>query len=253
MSPPTPTACYGAQGTCVEGSPCSYPLNSGSAVCGSTCCNAIDGTCNASCALDCNAGRANCSGNPATGCDTDDTTTSDCGGCRGCSSANTTTVECTGGLCKSTCQAGWGNCSFPAAPSPDDGCESNITVCAGSACCNTGACQANHSDGIGQTYSDCTAFGVPGNGATYTRNMAVECLDADPITGGPSGDQTCPDPAGGTDNCLYNSCNTTMSCPTGVTAECGVWCYSGSLAGHVKLTTASATCGCPTTSDATWD
>jgi hypothetical protein len=83
--------------------------------------------------------------------------------------------------------------------------------------------------------------------------MAVECLDADPITGGPSGDQTCPDPAGGTDNCLYNSCNTTMSCPTGVTAECGVWCYSGSLAGHVKLTTASATCGCPTTSDATWD
>ena len=178
--PPRPVMAHKARAS--KGRPCSYPLNSGSAVCGSTCCNAIDGTCTASCALNRNAGRANCSGNPATGCDTDDTTTSDCGGCRGCSSANTTTVECTGGLCKSTCQAGWGNCSFPAAPELRTTAASRTSPSVRRArpAATPDACQANHSDGIGQTYSDCTAFGVPGNGATYTRNMAVECLDADP-------------------------------------------------------------------------
>ncbi len=253
QSPPSPQECYGAQGLCVEGSPCSYTLNQGSAICGGTCCNAIDGTCNANCTLSCNAGRANCSGHASSGCETDDTTAADCGGCRACSSDNVMSPVCTGGLCESTCQPGWGNCAFPAAPAPDDGCESNLTICAGTACCATGMCQANHSDGIGQTYSDCTPFGTPGNAATYTENMAIECLDADPIHGGPNGSMTCNDPAGGKDDCLYNSCNNSTECPTGVTAECGVWCYTGSLAGYVKLTTGSATCVCPTTASSTWN
>jgi hypothetical protein len=32
-----------------------------------------------------------------------------------------------------------------------------------------------------------------------------------------------------------------------------VWCYTGGLAGYVKLTGGSTTCNCPTTSDATWN
>ncbi|HTQ42607.1 MAG TPA: hypothetical protein VMI75_07590 [Polyangiaceae bacterium] len=252
LAPPSPQACYGMQGTCVEGSPCSYPLNQGSTVCGSTCCNAIDGTCNTSCSLTCNTGRENCSGNPATGCDTDVATTAACGGCgRECSSANTATEACAGGVCNATCQAGWGNCSQPAAPAADDGCESDLTVCAGTPCCGS-LCTGTHSDGIGQTYTSCVALGQPGNPATYTKAMAIDCLNADPITGGGVGTKTCPDPGGGTDDCYYNSCSGS-TCPTGVTAECGVWCYTGGLAGYVKLTGGSTTCNCPTTSDATWN
>jgi hypothetical protein len=107
---------------------------------------------------------------------------------------------------------------------------------------------ANHTDGIGQTYQSCVAFGVPGNPATYTAAMAIDCLNADPITGGPNGAQTC-----GSSDCYYNSCDSPSTCPSGVTAECGVWCYTGSLAGYVKLTVGSPTCTCPTTADTTWN
>lgn len=39
-APPSPLACYPAQGTCTGGT-CFYDTNPGSAVCGSTCCNPI--------------------------------------------------------------------------------------------------------------------------------------------------------------------------------------------------------------------
>jgi hypothetical protein len=34
-------------------------------------------------------------------------------------------LSCASGLCTSTCNAGWGNCSKPASPNADDGCETN--------------------------------------------------------------------------------------------------------------------------------
>ena len=47
-----------------------------------------------------------------------------CGACgRACSMANVDDVECEEGLCYSSCQDGFDNDSLPAAPMPDDGCE----------------------------------------------------------------------------------------------------------------------------------
>ncbi|MCU1283415.1 MAG: hypothetical protein JWM53_6961, partial [bacterium] len=67
---PAPAACYGA-GVCSGiGGSCSYPLKTGSKVCGATCCNAINGTCNVNCTLACTAGYADCDGDPSNGCET---------------------------------------------------------------------------------------------------------------------------------------------------------------------------------------
>lgn len=87
-------------------------------------------------------------------------TTSDvdnCGGCaRACVAAGTANVaaaKCSGSVCKPTCAAGFADCSEPAAPAADDGCETNIHTVAhcgtcGNACsltqataaCATGTC-----------------------------------------------------------------------------------------------------------------
>ena len=253
-SPPAPATCYG-KGTCSgPGGTCSYAQNLGSVVCNaSTCCNDVNGTCNANCTLNCSGGFAHCSGDPSQGCETNvGTNTADCGSCgRSCSGANVLGLSCNGGACNSTCQPGWGNCSQPAAPSADDGCESNLTTCAGTACCTSGACVAQHSDGLGQTYSDCVPFGVPGNAATYTATMTNEASTAWSSTATLDPGATClenpANPSGPADLCAARYTN----------SACAVWCYTGILAGRVFLQNVSGTnesnCGCPLTTDAAWN
>ncbi len=77
----------------------------------------------------CTGTTADCDGNAANGCEVD--TSSDplnCGACgRACSGAHVASVECTAGRCTSTCDLGYANCSTPAAPNSDDGCETNAT------------------------------------------------------------------------------------------------------------------------------
>lgn len=76
----------------------------------------------------CGAGTGDCDGDPFNGCETDlNTTAAHCGACaRACSDAGVASKLCSGGLCVSGCLPGLGNCSTPAAPTPDNGCESNV-------------------------------------------------------------------------------------------------------------------------------
>jgi hypothetical protein len=140
-TPPTPTACYAASGTCpAPGGTCSYTQVAGSQICGSTCCLPIGGTCNAgTCTLSCNSGLGDCDSNRTNGCETNtNSSTTHCGGCgRAClTAAPVATASCMNGLCNSTCTGGSGNCTQPAYPAADNGCETNT----GNDPNNCGAC-----------------------------------------------------------------------------------------------------------------
>jgi Cys-rich repeat protein len=169
-----------------------------------------------------------------------------CGACgRVCSSTDVQSLSCAaGGACNSSCLAGFGNCSQPLPPAPDDGCESNLNVCAGTPCCGM-LCTGLHQNGLGQTYTDCAPLGVPGNPATYTANMANEANNAWPDLGSQSSG-TCADPVSGMDNCVAQDDG----------FQAAVWCFSGHLAGYVVLTPDGTCLGgpcCPTTADSTWN
>jgi hypothetical protein len=99
-----------------------------------------------------------------------------CGGCaRAClatAAAGVAAANCSGSLCKPTCAAGFADCSEPAAPAADDGCETNIhttqhcggcnTPCAltqATAACPAGSCTiASCNSG----FADCNAKAVDG-------------------------------------------------------------------------------------------
>ncbi len=84
---------------------------------------------NSTCVPSCSAGFKDCNGIYADGCEANlNTDVANCGGCgRACSGANVAAKACAGGLCTSTCAAGFGNCVRPVAPGADDGCETNTT------------------------------------------------------------------------------------------------------------------------------
>jgi hypothetical protein len=127
-------------------------------------------------------------------------------------------------------------------------------VCAGSPCCTAGLCTGTHINGLGQTYVDCVALGVPGNGATYTEAMAQAALTAWPNPGGSAQNLT-----GG--NCTESDGVTKDTCDASYTpVACAVWCYTGQLAGYVFENDALDTglnygnCLCPATSNSpTWN
>ncbi len=208
------------------------------------------------------------------GCETNITTdVNNCGACtRACSTSNVATRQCTGGLCNSTCNSGWGNCNQPAAGAtapytPDDGCESNLNTCTATACCSqasptpAGMCAPPpaHSDGFGHLYADCHALGVPGT-ASYTQQMALEAAAVDTSQNGSviviSGSSVlccnC-----GTPNEIDSVCKSTNGTlnPSG-TWSCSCWSYSASgnqvsLIGTVQSGTTQ--CPCPSAGNATFN
>jgi hypothetical protein len=219
----------------------------------------------------CSTGYANCdtTAPDTNGCETHtDVDSANCGACgRACSNTHVATAHCSAGTCDSTCQANFGNCNRPAAGATapytaDDGCESDLTVCTGQACCTmtspapAGMCVAPStganahvngpaSYGLGQNYADCHALGTPGDPTTYTQTMALAAQAAAPGTNKPS--QFC-----GTATCLNKLVN----------GVCVVWCYqddttgsAGSvhLAGHVFANTSSMCKYCPIEGDPTWN
>ena len=86
-----------------------------------------------------------CAADKSAGCTTNlNNDTGNCGACgRACSTANTTAVACAGGACKPTCAAPYSDCSDPAAPGADDGCETNGTLDPGE---NDNACAGQYSN-----------------------------------------------------------------------------------------------------------
>ncbi len=129
-------------------------------------------TCSAgSCQPSCSAGHANChtpaAPLPDDGCEINLLTNPDhCGACgRACSGAGALARACAGGLCAPTCTTGFGDCSAPAAPGLDNGCETplgtdvdNCGAC-GRVCSSTGVAARSCNSGV--CTSTCT--GTLGN------------------------------------------------------------------------------------------
>jgi hypothetical protein len=193
------------------------------------------GLCNSTCAV----GFSNCTQPvapaPDDGCETPtSSSTTSCGGCaRACASDHVQTLTCASGLCTSSCAAGYFNCSRPAAPAADDGCE-----CAGTACCGS-SCQTNHANGLGQNFLDCVAPN------TYTDTQASAARTAWGMVS--TSDFT------DTTNC---GDGTPMVCRQ-TASSCACWGYNAGVVkpgtGHVHLNNASNGCMCPGAGDATWN
>jgi hypothetical protein len=158
-----------------------------------------------------------------------------CGGCaNGCSAAHMASRTCSGGVCNGTCAAGFSNCD---ANLLTDGCE-----CGGNICCS-GACEPHHVNGLGQSFEDCAALGVPGSASTYSYTMATEARAAWSFAGSDN-DCTCGAPNA---SCVSRSIGGASS------GYCAVWTYTSATAGHVFLNSANGNCLCPTTFDPTWN
>ena len=127
----------------------SGPANCGS--CGHACMNP-NGTTTCTtqgagwfCNPTCNQPFGACGSDKTAGCTTNlGNDTGNCGACgRGCSTANTTSTSCASGVCKPACAPPYSDCSDPAAPGADDGCETNGTADPGE---NDNACAGQYSN-----------------------------------------------------------------------------------------------------------
>jgi len=107
----------------------------------------------------------------------------------------------------------------------------------------TCASPLTHSDGLGDTYLDCSPLGTPGDATTYTVLMATEARDAWPMGPSQNRAQLCGAPASAA-ACVVKR----------TTTDCAVWCYSGAVAGYVRAVTGGkGVCQCPTTTDPAWN
>jgi hypothetical protein len=114
----------------------------------------------------CNPPFGACAADNSAGCTTNlGNDTANCGACgRACSTANTTSTACVGSVCKPACAAPYSDCSDPAAPGADNGCETNGTVDPGE---NDNAC-----GGQASTTNE-------GNTTTLTSNRILPAGDTD--------------------------------------------------------------------------
>ncbi len=214
--------------------------------CGNVCPAGANGTAacvNGTCGLACAAGFGDCDNNVANGCETDTSTSvASCGACgRACSGAGVASRSCNNGLCDSTCDLGFGNCTQPAAPAADNGCEVN-TASGGAGTpgkANCGGCGNNcATQGGGGDGYECDQPG--GGGQQYC---------------GCSSNQECSDGGNGTCNngictCNMNLCSVGEACGAGNVCSCngGSACVAGttccaSPAGCFNLRTDAQSCG----------
>ena len=155
---PAPPPCR-TQGVCQAATgTCTTPSAPNGSAC--TIANATASCQSGACALTaCNAGYADCNGTLADGCETPNTTTSNCGTCgNACASGANSTAACVSGACALNCVAGFSNCDSNAA----NGCElatsadssncggcgvvcQNHDTCVASSC-GTLSCQAGYAD-----------------------------------------------------------------------------------------------------------
>ena len=230
--------------------------------------NCSGGLCNSTCVSPTINGNCTTPAFPTAdnGCETNfNTDPGNCGACgRACSAFNVATAQCSAGLCTSSCSGVHANCTMPAQPTADNGCE-----CNGTACCS-GACQTPHSmNGFGSTYYSCVATsGTPGtpNGtncapgtaiaANYTQQMADDA--AAQYAGQPG---TVLDGF----TCTIGTDTLNLVCKSvdvsGATGTCTCWAYAGTgnqqyAVGHVYQSTGGTGdkgCFCPTCLANSWN
>jgi hypothetical protein len=152
----------------------------------------------------------------------------DAGCALACDTTSSNGATCVSNACQYTsCKPGRSDCNM-SAPNTN-GCE-----CATPGCCPGEICQKMHSNGVGQSYYDCTAVG------TYSQGQAqAACLS---FTGNAA-------------QCAVASCTgpgqNVVVCSSGA-ATCQCWNYTGTIAGHVHPS-ATATCACPALGDPSWN
>lgn len=223
------------------------PANCG--MCGTVCQNAPNavGACvNSTCGLACNAGFNDCDGMAATGCEVNTSSNvNHCGACgRACSGTGVASKSCTNGLCDSTCDLGFANCTTPAAPAMDNGCEQNAANTNLNGELNCGGC-GNSCNSQGNPAAD---FECDGGNATQkfcACSTNSECLAGG--TGTCTANDTCLcGPAGGP----FTECAPGEACGAGNACSCngGAACAMGqtccvSPAGCKDLQTDPQSCG----------
>lgn len=135
-TPPAPSACYGAGVCSGVGGTCSYPLKSGSKVCGATCCNAMHGSCNVDCTLTCDSGYADCDGDRSNGCETNLAMAGEkvCGAACIPATSCCSALDCMTPPTPAACYSAAGSC-----PAPGGTCaytENTGSQICGTTCCN---------------------------------------------------------------------------------------------------------------------
>jgi hypothetical protein len=150
---------------------------------------------------------------------------------------NRLTDEANCGTCGTACATGAtctnGSCACPAGPL--DGCQG--ACCAGgTSCCGSGACETEHSNGLGQHFYDCNPLYEPPSTTTQQAAQAAALAWA---------------PAGAFDPTVFcdPSC---VAIKTG--AACAIWCYGQSPSAGRAKATASIACAsaCPWSDYAVW-
>jgi hypothetical protein len=166
----------------------------------------------AGCTYTCNAGFGDCvTAAPNTnGCETPLNTTTNCSACGvACDLSHSTDASCTGTSCTyGGCAAGWRDCKT--APPNADGCECNAP-----ACCDGGACQSLHDNGLGQTFYDCTPLGE------YNSALALKACTAYTGSAAQCASYPCLDPDSGPIICSAGA----------LTKSCLCWSFGGTNAG----------------------
>jgi hypothetical protein len=283
-SPPAPSICY-QSGTCPSaGSTCSYPLKSGSRVCGGTCCNAVNGTCNVDCTLACTSGFADCNGNPSDGCEINLAVA----GQKVCMGSCIPVASCcTGSDCTSppspaacynspgTCSGIGGSCSYSTKPGAQI-CGSSCCVASNGTCdgscgltCTAGyaSCDAQTANGCECASAATAAQGTVGgccggacqvahdNGVgqsffdcaalgTHNQTQAMEACKA--YTGDASGAQ-----------CMAFACQgggqNGVVCNQTSPLACVCWNYTGTNIGHFHNSGVVGQCFCPSAAEGTWN
>jgi len=227
--------------------------------CGHACSNtnAVNVACMAgSCAPSCGAGYGDCM-TPAApaaddGCETNtDADVTHCGACgRACAGTNVASKSCAGGVCDSTCDIGFANCSMPAAPGADNGCELNVLQddlnCGGCGndCSGTLDCDRGN---LAQKYCGCSVNNECGQGGSCGAGGVCSCNGTTCAAGENCGGGVCQCNGGASCGAGMLCCQMPAGCVDPTTdpmncGACGRACADG-------FTCAASSCRCDADAD----
>jgi hypothetical protein len=174
------------------------------------------------------------------GCESSLSSTTSCGQCGVACSPKTGPASCNGATCSYKCNAGLIDCNGGTPPDVD-GCECQTSSSAPGCC--SGKCQTVHSNGVGQSFYDCSDH-------TITPMLAKEACEAFAGPNQCASSSTC---------CLLGALGAcvgsmaTSMCGS-VGGKCLCWQYAGNAPGTVQsVGNGKCTAACGSTSDTSWN